>query len=356
MPFARPTLTELRERVVTDIASRLPGMSTSLLRRSLAGILANAEAGAVHSLYGYLDFIARQALPDTAEEEYLLRWAAIWLPEGRKEATYANGINAVRVTGTTGLPMPAGTLLVRSDGLQYYTLNDLVSTGSDLVTVAASLPGSTYNTAAGVQLQLLVPVTGFDSAAIVVAPGITGGVDQESIEALRARVIARIQQPPQGGSKSDYETWALEVPGVTRAWVYPLELGPGTVTVRIANDDITTGYIPSAAVVAAAQAYIKAKAPVTAEVYVLAPVSQTVPMTISISPDTTATRAAVVAELQDLFFRTAAPGGTIPISKIREAVSVASGVNDSRIDSPTTDQTSITGNLLNLGTITWGTL
>ena len=104
MPFSRPTLNELIDRVSTDIASRLPGASTTLLRRSLAGVLARAEAGAVHSLYGYLEFIARQALPDTAEEEYLLRWSSIWLPRGRKPATYANGLNAVCLLYTSPSP------------------------------------------------------------------------------------------------------------------------------------------------------------------------------------------------------------------------------------------------------------
>lgn len=354
MPFARPTLTELIDRVATDIASRLPGMSYSLLRRSLAGALARAEAGAVHSLYGYLDFIARQAIPDTAEDEYLLRWVAIWLPEGRKPATFASGTNAIQVTGTAGKIVVDGTLFVRADGLQYKSVGDVTLSGATgLVSVVSLTASSASNTGAGAAMTLFQPVDGISSSAIVVAPGITGGNDQETLPALKARLIRRIQQPPQGGSAADYETWALEVPGVTRAWVKPLYMGAGTVTVFIANDNAVTAPIPDAGTVAAALAYIRSKAPVTAIVDVLAPTALTVNISAKLSPNSTATRNAAAAELADLFQRDAEPGGTIPISKIREAISVANGVADSQVTVPSADVVATAGAIPVLGTITW---
>lgn len=357
MPFARPTLAELIDRVSSDIASRLPGVSASLLRRSLAGILARAEAGAVHSLYGYLDFIARQALPDTAEAEYLLRWAAIWLPGGRKPATYAVGDSAVQVTASAGKILPQGSQFQRSDGVLYETTVDLVMGGTTaVISVRALAPGASSNTPAGVALGLLQPVEGFSSSAVVVAPGILGGVDEESEQALQARIIRRIQQPPQGGSAEDYVTWALEVPGVTRAWVYPLQLGLGTVTVLVGNDDESTGFIPDAATVAAAQAHIEQRRPVTADVTVAAPTSYVVNVTAAIRPNTLATQAAAAAELRDLFLRESEPGGTILISKLREAISIAPDIQDSRVDSPSGNVVSPTGALPRLGTLTWSTL
>lgn len=60
MPFARPTLTELITRVITDISSRVTGVDSAVLRRSLLGVIGQSEAGAVHMLYGYLDWIAKQ--------------------------------------------------------------------------------------------------------------------------------------------------------------------------------------------------------------------------------------------------------------------------------------------------------
>ena len=354
MPFARPTLEELINRVATDIASRLPGMSYSLLRRSLAGALARAEAGAVHSLYGYLDFIARQALPDTAEDEFLLRWVAIWLPDGRKSATFSSGTNAVQVSGSIGVLVPDGTLFVRADGQQFKSVGDVTLSGSTALISVQSLEASALsNTGAGVSLSLLVPVSGLSSTAVVVSPGITGGNDQETLQALQARLIRRIQQPPQGGSAADYETWALEVPGVTRAWVKPLYLGPGTVAVFIANDNAVTAPIPDAGTVAAALAYITDKAPVTAVVSVFAPSVYLVPVSAKLSPNNSATSSAAALELQDLFKRDAEPGGTIPLSKIREAVSIASGVTDSQVTAPVADAVAGAGAIPVLGTLTW---
>lgn len=357
MPFARPTLTEIIDRLVTDVASRLPGVGTTLLRRSLAGVLARAEAGGVYSLYGYMDFIARQALPDTAEDEYLLRWAAIWLPDGRKPATFATGTDALQVTGTIGSTMPTGTLLVRSDQVVFRTTADVtLVTDTAVVSVAAQLAGGSGNTQPGVGLTLQQPVAGFSSTAVVVAPGIAGGVDEESLAALQARLIKRIQEPPQGGSEADYELWALAVPGVTKVWVSPLELGPGTVTVRVGNDDVAANYIPSPAVVAAAQAYIDERRPVTAQVTVLAPVADPRPHSIALSPNTTATQNAARAELVDMYAREAVPGGIIRLSKVREAVSVASGVLDSNVTVPAADYDAPTGYLPTVGVITWSTL
>ena len=65
-----------------------------------------------------------------------------------------------------------------------------------------------------------------------------GGTDEETDEELRARVLRRIRQPPMGGDAYDYVAWALAVPGVTRAWCSPLEMGIGTVTVRFMMDDL----------------------------------------------------------------------------------------------------------------------
>lgn len=357
MPFARPTLEELINRVSTDIASRLPGMSYSLVRRSLAGALARAEAGAVHSLYGYLDFIARQAIPDTAEDEYLLRWVAIWLPDGRKPATFATGESAVQVSGAIGSVLLEGTLFVRADGQQYKTTAEVALSGTTaLVSVQAVTANASSNTGAGVSLTLFQPVEGISSTAIVVSPGITGGNDQETLTALQARLVRRIQQPPQGGSAADYETWALEVPGVTRAWVKPLYLGAGTVAVFLANDNAVTAPIPDAGTVAAALEYITEKAPVTAIVYVMAPVALAVNIAAKLNPNTSATRSAAQAELADLFQREAEPGGVIRISKIREAISIATGVIDSQVTTPAADVTAAPGEIPVLGTVTWSTL
>lgn len=355
MAFARPTLTELIDRVTADMSTRVLGVEGAVLRRSLLGLIARSEAGAVHMLYGYLDWIARNALPDTAEDEILDRWAAIWLPNGRKAASYAGG--EVTFTGTNGAIIPAGTILLRADGVQYETQAEAtIAGGTATFEVEAVAAGVAGNLTASSAVFLLSPIAGVNSSGVVATGGITGGADVESDERLRERIIERIQSPPQGGSEADYIAWAKEVAGVTRVWVTPNGMGPSTVVVRFTTDDDPGGIIPGAGVVDDVQAYIDERKPVTAEVYVSAPVAAALNMDIAISPNTAAVRAAVTAELEAVLRRDAEPGGTILISRLRAAVSNATGESDNEITSPTADVTHAGGEIAVLGTINFSTL
>jgi uncharacterized phage protein gp47/JayE len=146
--------------------------------------------------------------------------------------------------------------------------------------------------------------------------------------------------------------WALAVPGVTRAWVYPLEMGGGTVSVRFVRDN-DASIIPDAAEVQAVKDYIDARRPVTADLYVVAPTPVTLNFSIHLTPNSAAVKAAVEAELRDLLLREAAPGVTLLISHIREAVSTAAGETDNVVVSPTADQVYTTGQMPVFGSIAW---
>ena len=120
MPFNRPPLDLLIARSAASMQSRFPG-TDAVLRRSLTGIVARMSAGTEHGLYGYLDWLARQLMPDTAEEEHLERWASIW-GVSRKAAGHASG--DVSITGTPGAVLPEGTICLRSDAVRYAVVSD----------------------------------------------------------------------------------------------------------------------------------------------------------------------------------------------------------------------------------------
>lgn len=187
----------------------------------------------------------------------------------------------------------------------------------------------------------------------VTAGELSGGADVESDEDLRSRFLSRLRQPPHGGADYDYVSWALEVPGVTRAWCYPHELGLGTVTVRFVRD-ADASIIPDAGEVAAVQDYLDARRPVTAQLTVVAPVAVPLNFTLTgLVPSTSTVRAAVEAELQDLIFREAVPGGTILISHLRAAISAAAGEEDHVLTSPAANVTHAAGEMATMGTVTW---
>lgn len=338
--FNRPTLRELISRTLADTLSRLT--ADEQLRRSDATVFARVLAGASHELHGYLDWISRQVIYDTAEAEFIERWAGMFGIE-RRPAEFASGT----VTAAGAGAILTGTLYQRSDGTEYEVTADSVAPGA--VPVQALVPGAAGNMDNGT-LSLLTPIAGVVTAATVVA--IVNGSDIEDDESLRARFIDRLREPPNGGSAHDYVQWALEVPGVTRAWVYPQELGAGTVTVRFVRDD-DVSIIPDAGEVTAVYDYIQERRPVTAQVHVFAPVAVPLNFTIDLTPDTAAIRAAVTASLQDLLARESAPGATILLSHIREAISIAAGESDHVLSVPAANVTHTTGQMATMGVITW---
>ncbi|HET9063682.1 MAG TPA: baseplate J/gp47 family protein [Candidatus Binatia bacterium] len=354
MPFERPSLAELIDRVGGDLRGRLE-ITGPILRRAMADVLSSVWAGAVHTLYGYLDWLARQLFGDTAEREALLRMASLYgitpVP-----ATFATG--NVTATGTNGTSIPAETIL-RLDAATAYrvTTGQVIALGTATLPVEAILAGSAANLIAGASLSFENPIDFVTSTATVATGGITGGVDEEGTEELRDRYLLRLREPPQGGADQDYEAWALAVAGVTRAWVYPHELGLGTVVVRFVLDN-EPSIFPDVGDVAAVQAALEEQRPITAEVTAAAPIELQVDFTIELTPDNADTRAAVEAELADLLRRVAEPGdgagrGTVLISQIRTAIGIAEGVEDYTMTVPSSDVTPGIGELLTVGTFTW---
>lgn len=353
MATQRPTLKEIIERVEQDMISRL---GTVPPRLSLMRTLARAEAGVAHGLYGYIDTKEKNFLPDTGDEETVLRWASLFKVT-RLSAVAAAG--TVQATGTNGSVIPAGRELQNtSTGVRYTVDADAtIASGVASVSITAVDRGTGGNVDTGATLSFVSPVTGVLSSVTVQSPGIAGGAELETIEALRVRVLDRLRAPPRGGTSADYVAWAKEAhPSVTRVWPSAGEMSANSVTVRFVTDDAAGGIIPDSEVIAAVDEYIDEHRPITAELYVAAPTAVDLDLEIDISPDTQAVKDAITAELQDMIKREAEPGGTILLSRINEAISNAAGEADHVLVSPSANVTHTTGQIAVLGTITWGAL
>lgn len=329
MSFARPTLSQLIEAATLDLETRLPG-ADARLRSSVLNVLARVQAGGLAGVYAYLDWLSRQLMPDTAEAEYLDRWGSIW-GVARKAASAAAG--EVRVTGVLGAPVPEGAELARIDGAVYRaTARKVLAGASMMVPVAAVAAGLDGLVAAGGRLRFRSPLPGIDSEATATT-GLIGAADQESDAQLLGRLLSRIRETPQGGAQGDYVRWALQLPGVTRAWSYASWMGPGTVGLAFVYDG-REDILPSAAEVAAMAAHIEPLRPVTATPVVFAPTPWPVHILVSATPNNGEVRAAIVAELEDLFAREAEPGQPLLVSHMREAISLAAGEHDHVLRAP----------------------
>lgn len=348
MPFTRPSPQQIRDRLAAEVEAALPG-ADARRRRSLEEILVRAFAVASHEMHGHLAWAARQILVDTAEAEQLDRHGAIW-GIARRAATPARG--PVTVSGAIGAVLPAGAEMARSDDARFLLDADVTIGGGGTGTgaVTAVVAGAAGNTAAASQLSLIAPSPGITSSLVVAAGGLGAGADIEADAALRARVLARIQTPPQGGARPDYVAWAQTVAGVGRVFVYPQHLGAGTVGLAFLT---TEGGIPGAPLVAAVQAAVDVLRPVTAELTVFAPAPVVVNVTVQISPDTAATRAAVQAALAAFFLAEAEPGVTLRRSRISAAISAAAGETWHALVAPAADVTLAAGEVATLGTVTF---
>lgn len=352
--FQRPSLPELMDRAANALNLAVPGAEAHLRWTNL-GVLAAVLAGASHEMHGHLEAIASAVLPDRAQGLMLDRHAQ-WRGLSRHPSSAATG--GILVTG--GEPaalIPAGQRYVGGSKAIYEVMAPggvIDNSGQAIVQVEAIVPGSAANQSGGSELSLISPLAGIPSTATVAPGGLTGGTGEEDDEALRARLAAHVQRPPQGGAEHDYIAWAKMVPGVTRVWAAARRPSVGVVTVRFMMDGTYPNGIPEVGDVAAVQAVLDLQRPLTALPVAMAPTPLNVPISIAnLQPSTVAVRRAVEGELQDLFKYGTAVGRPLPISHIREAISRAAGENDHVLVEPLSDIVPTDGQIPILGALTW---
>src|SRR5215831_6573841 len=131
MPWSTPPLRRVRELVRDNIRANLPG-ADALVPNSVLRVLADVTAGVCHLTLQFVDWLALQLIPDTAEHEWLDRHGFIWLVNadgstGRKLATLAGGtVNIVGEFG--GIIVPRGTRLSVGGAavlVEYETLREI---------------------------------------------------------------------------------------------------------------------------------------------------------------------------------------------------------------------------------------
>jgi uncharacterized phage protein gp47/JayE len=363
VPWITPTLKATRVLVRDKVRGNLEGADASI-PNSILRVLSDVSAGVCHLVLQYVDWLAKQLMPDTAEEEWLDRHAHMWLKNadgttGRKLATLAVG--QVYLTGQTWQPVPIGQRLVGgvNGDVDYETTQTvfLASGGAPTPTPVRALdPGIVGNLEPGATMRVVNPGPGVDTDATVIV--MDHGVDEETTEELRARVLLRIREPPQGGANIDYELWALSVPGVTRAWCYALEMGPGTVTVRFMMDNLRAdegGFPRQSDVDNVREALDKLRPVAVKDMFVEAPIRRRVNVQISrLIPDTPNVRAAIGVSLELMLRERALPGQAIYAAWKNFAIMSAPGVVSYTLANAADDYMPSPGHMPVLGNVAYG--
>ncbi|HAX5100543.1 TPA: baseplate J/gp47 family protein [Escherichia coli] len=329
MTFSVPGVDENTERQLQDISNALPDETIDTSTDSDYRIRASAVSGVADGLYMHQMWILRQVFPDTADPEYLelhCRTRNVF----RKKATASSG-QAV-ITGTSGKTLSAGAE-IRGEGVSVTTTADCTigDEGSAGVAVKSTITGAQTNASATQTATLVSPPEGINST-VTIGP-LTGGTDNESDADLLARYLEILRRPPAGGNKYDYKRWALEVDGVTSAYVEPLRRGLGTVDVAVtsAND------LPSQELIDAVLAHIEEVRPVTAkDTMVVAPTKKAVDFVIRVKTSGL-TVEQIKPQITDVitdFMNRLEPGQELIISQLETEISLISGVSDRKLIAP----------------------
>jgi uncharacterized phage protein gp47/JayE len=367
MPYDRPTITELVDRISGDLQTRITG-ATTLLRNSVIKVVAKVWGGVTHLLYGYLDYIYKQCFILTADEYGLVQHGSEYGID-REAATKATG-NADG-TGTNGTVIPVGTEFQSSDGQVYVSgTKDTIAGGVFTVDLTANAYGAAGNQDAATVLNFVSPISGADATVIVDSSALEGGADEEDVEDWREKLLTRKRKPPHGGAEHDYETWAKEVDGVTRAWSFPKYFGAGTIGLAFARDEDASP-LPSNTEMATVYDYVVSHTdpatgkivgvPVTAEpgFFVVGYndsqtyTTKSIDFDLDIYPETAAVKAALEEKLQDAIEAFGGPGETIYISDLYFVLGDAAGLERLRIDAPAADVVATQQELPIVGTVTY---
>ena len=184
-------------RMRSQIAARVTDIS-ALAPRGIIDVMTTAVAGAVYTIHGYIEYMLRQILPDTATGKYLERHGAMW-GVATSGARRAMGVVWSGLGIAPGTIIHAGTILISEQGLEYETLQDYAykfsyNPGGYALLVAARNPGKEGNLKDEDRLYFRSPVDGApESVSVWQISGIDSGTGMGFIIA-RGAANATIDQ------------------------------------------------------------------------------------------------------------------------------------------------------------------
>ncbi len=305
------TWQDVVDELITATAQRTP--LTNFNTGSVIRTLLEAVAQPISELHDLVKSVFSQVFIQTATGSWLDLKAQEMGVE-RIQASYTTGKVTFQRTDTQGaLTIPAGTIVatqVYPDGSKYrfFTVADAVMADGEAsvdVDVKAEHPGADYNLTAGTITVLETAISGVDFVTNGADWLTSAGVDEETDDSLRERLLARWQEIGTGSTKAAYEYWAKSVSGVADVLVLDdFPRGPGTVDVVISGPD----GLPGPDVVDQVNSTIQANRPICSDVLVRAAnaVDIQVQVTASASPDATdltSIQSAIQSAIQGLTWR-----------------------------------------------------
>ncbi len=451
MPIARDTITEIVDRMTSDLALAINSGQTDTSKQVDPTILNSYIRGLVEAIAGGIDSnndlseqVLQQIFIQTATDEFLEKWGVIF-GITKQPAVKAGG--RLSFTGASGGIIPIGATLTRADGEEYITVSSgsivsqtlnitsitrvgttaTVTTVSDhnlatgqildsiqgadqtdynlsnitisvtsnntftyqvanspttpatgtitatelytFISIEASDFGVIQNSGSGSIFTLVSPIANVDDSAIATFEGITGGLNIESDNNYRTRILERTSNFTAPFTNSGLKVFIRQfITGVTRIWVNDATPSAGSTEIYFTRDS-DINITPTSQQLLAVKTLIISGNNLTsgikpanmpdANVYVLAPTSVPVNFTFTgLSPNTSDMQTAINNSLND-FFKSDQVVLSQDVLENEYANAIFNTLDSNGnvptfiLSAPTGDITINSGELATLGTITY---
>lgn len=201
---------------------------------------ATALAQQVYVATSGIPVAANAQMPDTAQEDDLIRVARIYGLSLRPAGPSAGPL-VLDSTIAGAVAIPTGAQLIDGSGFTYEVSVGGAFLDGEEMQITSVDTGTGTNLAEGTVLRWTAPPPFVQPTAVVGVGGLTGGVDAEDIEGLRARLLERLQNPPNGANWPAFNLAAEQSStAVQKGFTYPACNGPSTVHVAVVTSPTAT--------------------------------------------------------------------------------------------------------------------
>ena len=297
-----------------------------------------AVAAQIHALYLQAAWTEKQCFPQTAAGEYLDYHAELRGLERKKAATASGVLRfSVSAKAQNALSIPTGTVCMTAGLVRFETTEDAELPAGALavdVPAVAVESGAAGNVAAGAILSMVVAPVGVESCTNPEA--FSGGADDESDEALRARILETYRRLASGANAAFYKQKAMSFDEVAAAAVTPRARGIGTVDVVIAARE----GVPDDALLEQVQACFDEVREIAVDVQVLVPEIETVDVSLAVKVAANYDSETVLETVRNLlcgYFDGTRLGKDVLLVELGAAVFAVDGVENYSFAAPVAD-------------------
>lgn len=328
------SLKDLVRIVENGLAVQFYGVSgqTNVLRKTALKVLAAVLGGALYMLSLIEKRIWKNRFVNSCDVSALDGFGVEYGVPHKAPMAASGSVNVTLESGVASAVIPKGTVFTDYSGRLEYSVA-AATTVTEInfeVPVVANENGYEYNLEEGVDLEFRdEPVAGVVSVkSLLITGGVAEGVENdgdvqvwgETAEEYRSRLLNRIQNPVNGGSKNDYWRWATRFQFVTDAFVIPNKPNVNSVSVAIANYNSESIAVGSNQV-AEVSNYMTddVRRPVTADVRVFSVTPVNVEITAKITPYNDSVKDSVKTAVKQ-YLRTVEPGSLVTFDKLQFVV------------------------------------